>query len=87
LTPAAGNDYYVNSTVGETFRTQVAIFFNDWAKRRLLFKTQKRNIDLFGWGFHIIAITQMSGYLIGTLVINKMAVLVDTHYSIAINIQ
>jgi len=54
--PTPSNNYYVNSTVGESFNKEVGIIFNDWAKRRLLFKTQKTNISLFGWGFHKIDI-------------------------------
>jgi uncharacterized protein (UPF0297 family) len=49
-------NYFVNATVGSDFSREVAIVFNDWAKRRLVFKTQNISIDLFGWGFHKIDI-------------------------------
>ncbi|HMT72721.1 MAG TPA: hypothetical protein PKA77_01515 [Chitinophagaceae bacterium] len=49
-------DYYVNSTVGASFDKEVGIVFNDWAKRRLVFKTQKIDIAIAGFGFHKIDI-------------------------------
>jgi hypothetical protein len=47
-------DYYVNTTVGASFDKEVGIIFNDWAKRRLVFKTQKIDIAIGGYGFHKI---------------------------------
>lgn len=55
-TPGSSGDYYVNSTVDSTFNKEVGIVFNDWAKRRLVFKTQKINFSISGFGFHKIDI-------------------------------
>jgi uncharacterized protein (UPF0297 family) len=49
-------DYYVNSTVQGGFQKEVGVVFNDWAKRRLVFKLQNVDISIFGWGFHKIDI-------------------------------
>lgn len=55
-TGGGSTDYYVNSTVGSGFNKEVGIVFNDWAKRRLVFKTQKIDIAIAGFGFHKIDI-------------------------------
>ncbi len=55
-TPPINTNYYVNSTVGQSFNKEVGIIFNDWAKRRLVFKTQKINWGIGDYGFHRIDI-------------------------------
>ena len=49
-------DYYVTKQGGANFNDNFGIVFNDWAKRRLVFKTRKTNIDLNWFGFHKIDI-------------------------------
>lgn len=48
-------DYYVNTTM-DKFDKEYGITFDDWAKRRFVFKTQNISINLFGWGFNKIDI-------------------------------